>query len=135
MAEELVLTRRRGKVLEIVMNRPPANAINRTMSRAMYKAFHKLQNDSVLLIGLRQYRGGGLLQNLKPHELPGFGCHVCITNAGFGCLELLTCDLQHVHRYFDSRLERADLSALTRELLALVPKDRERLTGGGQCLE
>ncbi|MDZ4737865.1 MAG: enoyl-CoA hydratase-related protein [Rhodospirillaceae bacterium] len=52
MAEELVLTQRRGKVLEIVMNRPPANAINRQMSRAMYKAFHTLQNDPELTCGL-----------------------------------------------------------------------------------
>jgi crotonobetainyl-CoA hydratase len=52
MAEELVLTRRHGKVLEIVMNRPPANAINRAMSRAMYKTFHTLQNDPDLTCGL-----------------------------------------------------------------------------------
>ncbi len=52
MSDNLVLTERRGKVLEITMNRPPANAINREMSRAMYKAFHELQTDSSLTCGL-----------------------------------------------------------------------------------
>ena len=32
MTEPTVLTERHGKVLEIVLNRPPANAINRAMS-------------------------------------------------------------------------------------------------------
>lgn len=52
MSDNLVLTERRGKVLEITMNRPPANAINRAMSRAMYKAFHELQSDPSLTCGL-----------------------------------------------------------------------------------
>lgn len=52
MSDNLVLTERRGKVLEITMNRPPANAMNRAMSRAMYKAFHELQSDPSLICGL-----------------------------------------------------------------------------------
>jgi crotonobetainyl-CoA hydratase len=52
MSDDLVLTERRGKVLEIVMNRPPANAINRPMSRAMYKALNLLQTDPTLTCGL-----------------------------------------------------------------------------------
>jgi crotonobetainyl-CoA hydratase len=52
MSDDLVLTERRGKVLEIVMNRPPANAVNRAMSRAMYKAFHELQSDPALTCGV-----------------------------------------------------------------------------------
>jgi crotonobetainyl-CoA hydratase len=52
MGDNLVLTERRGKVLEITMNRPPANAVNRAMSRAMYKAFHELQSDDSLTCGV-----------------------------------------------------------------------------------
>ncbi len=52
MSDNLVLAERRGKVLEIVLNRPPVNAVNRAMSRAMYKAFHTLQSDPSLTCGI-----------------------------------------------------------------------------------
>ncbi len=52
MTEDLVLTKRRGKVQEITMNRPPVNAINRAMSRAIYGALNTLQEDPDLTAGL-----------------------------------------------------------------------------------
>ncbi len=52
MTDDLVLTERRGKVLEITMNRAPVNAINREMSRAIYGALNTLQEDPELTTGL-----------------------------------------------------------------------------------
>ncbi len=57
MSDDMVLTERRGKVLEIVLNRPPANAINRPMSRAIFAALKELQDDPELTVGLM--RGSG----------------------------------------------------------------------------
>lgn len=50
--EDVVRTERRGQVLEITLDRPPANAINRATSRAMYAAFRQLQDDDGLSVGI-----------------------------------------------------------------------------------
>ena len=49
---EAVKTRRDGKVLEITLDRPPVNAIDAATSMALYEAFHTLQTDDDLLIGI-----------------------------------------------------------------------------------
>lgn len=49
---EIVRTVRRGKVLEITFDRPPANAINRAASYALYDAFKMLRDDPGLLVGI-----------------------------------------------------------------------------------
>ena len=49
---DIVRTTRRGKVLEIVFDRPPVNAINRAASRALYGAFAELRDDPDLIIGI-----------------------------------------------------------------------------------
>ena len=49
---EFVRTERRGKVLEVVLDRPPANAINRQTSRELYAAFKTLQDDPDLTAGI-----------------------------------------------------------------------------------
>ena len=49
---EIVRTERRGKVLEITLDRPPVNAIDDETSMAMYKALRVLQDDDDLLIGI-----------------------------------------------------------------------------------
>lgn len=50
--DDLVLTRVEGRVLEITLNRPKANAINRPFSRAIYRAAERLQNDPDLSVGI-----------------------------------------------------------------------------------
>jgi crotonobetainyl-CoA hydratase len=50
--EAMVVTKRDGAVLEITINRPPANAINRAASRAIYAALRELQDDPDLRVGL-----------------------------------------------------------------------------------
>ncbi|MEE8535272.1 MAG: enoyl-CoA hydratase-related protein [Kiloniellales bacterium] len=52
MTTDIVVTERVGPVLRIVMNRPPANAINREMSRAIYAALRELQDDGSLTVGV-----------------------------------------------------------------------------------
>lgn len=53
MAEESpLIVERRGKVLEITMNRPPVNAINQELSFALYDAFCTLRDDPGLTVGL-----------------------------------------------------------------------------------
>jgi crotonobetainyl-CoA hydratase len=49
---EIVLTQKRGKVLEITLNRPRANAINSAMSMAIYTALAQLRDDPGLLCGI-----------------------------------------------------------------------------------
>ena len=55
--DSIVHTERRGKVLEITLNRPPVNAIDANTSMALYEAFHTLQEDDDLLVGI--ITGGG----------------------------------------------------------------------------
>ncbi|WP_347309975.1 enoyl-CoA hydratase-related protein [Defluviimonas sp. SAOS-178_SWC] len=52
MADKIITTRRFGNVLEITLNRPPVNAINRETSRAVYAALKKLQDDPGLRVGI-----------------------------------------------------------------------------------
>ncbi len=52
MSQPPVRTERRGKVLLITLDRPKANAINAEVSRAMYTAFERLQQDEELLVGV-----------------------------------------------------------------------------------
>ena len=47
-----ITTQRLGRVLEITMNRPPANAINHEFSRQMYAALCELKDDPELRVGL-----------------------------------------------------------------------------------
>ncbi|PDT78669.1 enoyl-CoA hydratase-related protein [Sinorhizobium sp. BJ1] len=52
MAEPIIKTQRIGNVLEIVLNRPQVNAINREMSRAIYSVLKSLQEDPELSVGV-----------------------------------------------------------------------------------
>jgi len=52
MVEDGIRTEQRGKILLITMDRPKVNAINHAMSRAMYRAFHRLQSDPGLMVGI-----------------------------------------------------------------------------------
>ena len=47
-----VTTKRTGKVLEVTLDRPPVNAIDAATSMALYEAFHELQEDDDLLVGI-----------------------------------------------------------------------------------
>lgn len=49
---DIVITERRGKTLEITLNRPKANAINPAMSMAIYEALATLRDDPDLLCGI-----------------------------------------------------------------------------------
>ena len=49
---DIVTTERHGKVLEIIFNRPPVNAINRAASQALYDAFATLRDDDGLAVGI-----------------------------------------------------------------------------------
>ena len=53
----IVTTVRHGKVLEIIFDRPPVNAINRAASQALYDAFATLRDDDDLAVGI--ITGGG----------------------------------------------------------------------------
>jgi crotonobetainyl-CoA hydratase len=47
-----------GSVLEITLDRPPANAIDAATSRALYAAFARLENDPGLRVGIMTAAGG-----------------------------------------------------------------------------
>ena len=49
---DVVHTERRGKVLEITIDNPPANAIGRKVSHALSDAFVKLRDDPELMVGI-----------------------------------------------------------------------------------
>ena len=49
---EAVRTERRGKVLEVTLDRPPVNAIDDATSMALYQAFRTLQDDDGLMVGI-----------------------------------------------------------------------------------
>jgi crotonobetainyl-CoA hydratase len=55
---DVVLIERRGKVLEITINNPPANAIGREVSHALSGAFATLRDDPGLLVGIITGAGG-----------------------------------------------------------------------------
>lgn len=52
-----VTRERRGKVLVVTLDRPPANAINNAVSDDLYAAFRELQDDPDLIVGI--VTGGG----------------------------------------------------------------------------
>ncbi len=47
-----VRSERRGKVLEVTLDRPPVNAIDDATSVALYEAFRTLQDDDGLMVGI-----------------------------------------------------------------------------------
>lgn len=49
---EIVHLHREDRVLEIIIDRPPANAINREVSAVIYEAFCLLQDDDALSVGI-----------------------------------------------------------------------------------
>ncbi len=49
---DVVHTRRTGKIIEIVIDNPPANAINRAVTRGLSQAFVELRDDPDLLVGI-----------------------------------------------------------------------------------
>ncbi len=49
---DAVLVKETGHILEITINRPPANAINAAVSDAIYKALSRLQDDDHLRVGI-----------------------------------------------------------------------------------
>ncbi len=49
---EFVRTLRRGAVLEVTLDRPPANAITPAVGRELYEAFRLLQDDEALRVGI-----------------------------------------------------------------------------------
>lgn len=49
---DIVKTTRVGRVLEIVFNRPPVNAINTAASKSLYAAFRELRDDPNLSVGI-----------------------------------------------------------------------------------
>ena len=51
MSEE-VRIRRKGAVLEVELNRPPANALNTHISTELYEAFKQLNDDDELRVGI-----------------------------------------------------------------------------------
>jgi crotonobetainyl-CoA hydratase len=70
---DIVTTTLCGHVLEIVLNRPPVNAINLEVDWALYRAFRKLHDDPRLLVGLFTATGE-------------------IFSAGADLREMVTCD-------------------------------------------
>lgn len=75
MTELFVTTERRGAVLEITLNRPPAHAINRATSRAIHAALRLLQDDPDLRLGLLTATGERIFSagwDLKEMAAPGF---------------------------------------------------------------
>ncbi len=52
MSNEVVHTVRRGKVLEITIDNPPANAIGRKVTQGLSRAFTTLRDDPDLLVGI-----------------------------------------------------------------------------------
>lgn len=53
-----VRSERRGKVLEVTLDRPPVNAIDKATSQALYDAFRTLQDDADLAVGIVTGAGG-----------------------------------------------------------------------------
>ncbi len=49
---DTVRSERRGKVLEVTLDRPPVNAIDDRTSMALYRAFRMLQDDDELMVGI-----------------------------------------------------------------------------------
>ena len=70
-----ILVEQFGSVLEITLNRPPANAINRATSRAIHQALARLQDDPELRVGVIVGAGDRIFSagwDLKEVAEPGF---------------------------------------------------------------
>jgi len=52
MIEDGIATEQRGRILIITMDRPKVNAINHAVSRALYRAYDRLQNDPDLMVAI-----------------------------------------------------------------------------------
>jgi len=52
-----VTVKRDGKELEIILNRPPVNAIDNATSQALYEAFRQLQDEDGLQVGIVSGQG------------------------------------------------------------------------------
>ncbi|TPL43513.1 enoyl-CoA hydratase-related protein [Mesorhizobium sp. B2-4-6] len=75
MTDTTVIAQRLGPVLEITLNRPPANAINRATSRALHIGLKMLQDDPNLRVGLIIGAGERIFSagwDLKEVAEPGF---------------------------------------------------------------
>lgn len=75
MSEAIVTVERLGPVLEITLNRPPANAINRATSRAIHAALRQLQEDPDLRVAVVAGAGERIFSagwDLKEVAEPGF---------------------------------------------------------------
>lgn len=75
MPDPIVLTQRIGNVLEIMLNRPPVNAINREMSRTIHSALKTLQDDPEIRVGVIIGAGDRIFSagwDLKDAAMPGF---------------------------------------------------------------
>ena len=49
---KFVRSEQRGNVLEVTLDRPPANAITREVSRELHAAFCELRDDAELRVGI-----------------------------------------------------------------------------------
>ena len=58
MPDEAIVVRRRKQVLEVVINRPPANAVDAQTSRGLSEVFESFINDSELRVALITGAGG-----------------------------------------------------------------------------
>ncbi|WP_369726277.1 enoyl-CoA hydratase-related protein [Bradyrhizobium sp. LLZ17] len=75
MSDPTVIIERLGPVLEITLNRPPANAISRATSREVYAALRQLQQDPELRVGVITGAGDRIFSagwDLKEVAAPGF---------------------------------------------------------------
>jgi enoyl-CoA hydratase/carnithine racemase len=82
-----VVTLRHDRVLEIRLNRPPVNAVNKALSEAVYAALKVLQDDPTLSAGLltaegaRAFCGGW---DLNDAAIGGVGDTTAHSPGGFG---------------------------------------------------
>ena len=75
MSEEIVLAERHGRVLEITLNRPPANAINHALSRAIYAQLRAFQDSPDLSVAILSGAGERIFSagwDLKEVAAEGF---------------------------------------------------------------
>jgi crotonobetainyl-CoA hydratase len=92
MTPDAVRTLRRGKVLEITLDRPPANAINRAASYALHDAFRALRDDPDLLVGIitgagdRIFSAGWDLKEVAAGTEPSRGAAIDLGPGGLGGL-------------------------------------------------
>ena len=54
-----VTTRTDGPILEVLLDRPKANAIDLAMSRALNETFSRFRDDPALRVAIGRHDGGG----------------------------------------------------------------------------